>query len=57
MYAIASIVTMGFTPDAFGNVEASQTERFRTSHVSPSGRQADVSGVDPMRAVPIWWNE
>src|SRR5205807_4308077 len=57
MCAIASIETIGLTPDAVGKVDASQTTRSRTSQVWPSGSQADVAGDPPIRAVPMMWNE
>jgi hypothetical protein len=57
MWAIASIVTIGLTPEAVGNVEASQTTTFRTPQTSPSGSQAELLAEPPMRADPIWWNE
>ena len=49
----AAIVTIGFTPDAVGNVEPSQTTRRATSQVSPVGSHAEAVGEPPMRAVPI----
>ena len=55
--AIASIVTIGLTPEAVGNAEPSAITRLRTSHVSPVGDAADLSGEPPMRAEPIRWNE
>ena len=51
------MVTIGFTPDAVGNPEPSQTTTSRFSQSAPSQSQADDSGVPPIRAVPIWWNE
>ena len=57
MCAIASIETIGLTPEAVGNDEPSQTSRSRTSQVSPSGLQAEPAGDPPMRAEPMMWNE
>jgi hypothetical protein len=37
MWAIAWIVTIGLTPEAVGNVEASQTTTFCTPQTCPSG--------------------
>ena len=51
--AMASIVIMGFTPDALGKEEPSITKRFRTSQVSPSGFVAEFLGELPSRAVPM----
>src|SRR5215210_714428 len=51
-YASASIVTIGLTPEADGNAEASATTRPRVPATSPSS-----SHTEPIAAVPIWWNE
>src|SRR5207247_967045 len=57
MCASAEMVTIGFTPDAVGNAEPSQTTTSRLFQSAPSQSQADDSGDPPIRAVPIWWNE
>src|SRR5215212_3040737 len=52
MCAIASIVTIGLTPEADGNAEASATTRPFVPATTPSS-----SHTEPIAAVPIWWNE
>src|SRR5215210_2619526 len=51
-YASASIVTIGLTPEADGNAEASATTKPFVPATSPSS-----SHTEPIAAVPIWWNE
>ena len=52
-WAMASMEIIGFTPEALGNVELSITNKFRTSHVCPSGFVAEVFADPPMRALPM----
>ena len=52
MCAIASIETIGLTPEAVGNAEPSQTTRSRTSQVSPRGSQAESAGERPSAPSP-----
>jgi hypothetical protein len=47
--AIAITVSMGFTPDALGNVLASATYRFRIPHTLFSASTTDVRRLAPMR--------
>src|ERR671936_2980734 len=54
--AIASTVTIGLTPEALRNDEASITYSPGTSHVSPPQVHADSLGEPPTRAEPIRWN-
>src|ERR671936_307949 len=53
--AIASTVTIGLTPEALLNDEASITYSPGTSHVSPSHVHAVSAGEPPTRAEPIRW--
>src|SRR5712691_520287 len=53
--AIAMIVIIGFTPGADGNTDASPTNRFRTSRISPDGFAADPRGSVPIEHPPIRW--
>jgi hypothetical protein len=46
LWAIASIETMGLTPEAEGNVEPSMAYRLRASQTSPSGLMAEVFADD-----------
>ena len=58
IWATASIVTIGLTPEAVGKAEPSATTRLRTSHVSPAGGlAAERCGELPIRAEPMMWNE
>jgi hypothetical protein len=51
--AIASIVIMGFTPEADGNAEPSSTSTFPASQHSPSGLLAEFFAEFPIRAEPM----
>lgn len=51
--AIASTVTIGFTPVAVGKTDASHTHKPCTSHDCPCVSTADVRGSSPIRADPI----
>ena len=49
---------MGLTPEAVGNSEASATNSPSASQLSPvAPSTAPALGLDPARAVPIWWAE
>src|SRR5919106_809600 len=56
-WAMASIVTMGFTPLAVGKHDASITKRPRTPCTWFSSFTTDRRGAEPIRAEPIWWKE
>src|SRR6266545_7818364 len=51
------IVSIGLTPEAVGNTEASVTNRPRTSWVSWSGPTTELDRSVPSRHEPIWWYE
>merc|ERR1719491_1920288 len=51
---IDKIVTMGLTPEAVGNVEASTTYNPLISQDSQVGFSTLLSGFTPIRQVPIW---
>ena len=52
IWAIASIVTIGLTPEAVGNVEASQTTTFCRSQSRPSGRRRNRPRSRPCGPIP-----
>src|SRR5437763_1961982 len=53
-WAMPYTVSIGLTPDAVGNAEASVTNRSRTWCDSLSGPMADRDGSVPIRQLPIW---
>src|SRR5689334_13475830 len=51
--ATAMIVSIGLTPEGVGKVEASATNKRRTSQLSPFGSTTDCERRLPIRHVPI----